>query len=99
MTRNLIELIASLFEIWGAVQMANALLGITTGRAKVPTVLLSAIVGGKLARGIARLGGLTQEDYRESLRGLGFVFIGFVLKFCVAIFDMLNVVRTPNTYP
>ncbi len=95
MTHSIIELIGSLFEIWGAVLMANALLGIASGRRKVPKVLLSAVIGGDLARGIARLGGLTQEDYRESLRGLGFIFIGFVLKFGVAILDLVRAFRTP----
>ena len=90
MTHTVVELIASICEIYGAILMANALVGTVVGRMKLPKYLLSAVVRGKLARGLKRLGGLTPEDYGESLRGLGFNFLGFVLKFGVALADAIR---------
>lgn len=95
MTRTAVELIASLCEIYGAILMANALVGTVARRTQLPRYLLSAVVGGKLARGLQRLGGLQPEDLGQSLRGLGFIFVGFVLKFAVALADAVSAWNRP----
>jgi len=76
---ELLELIGAVCEITGAFMMANALLGLI-GASQVPKHLASALINGKLARGFSRIGGLTGEDHRQSLRGLAFLAVGFLLK-------------------
>lgn len=92
MTRTLVELVASACEVYGALLMANALLGLI-GPWKVPKYLLSAVLGGKLGQGAGRLGGLTPEDHAASLRGLGFVLIGFLLKLGLAAAEVARSFR------
>jgi hypothetical protein len=87
LSRTAVELVASCCEVWGALLMANALLGLI-GPWQVPKYLLSAVLGGKLGRGAGRLGGLTPENHAASLRGLGFVLIGFLLELGVALVDL-----------
>lgn len=87
MTRTLVELVASCCEVWGALLMANALLGLI-GPWQVPKYLFSAVLGGKLGHGAGRLGGLSPENHAASLRGLGFILVGFLLKLGVALANL-----------
>jgi hypothetical protein len=87
LTRTVVELVASCCEVWGALLMANALLGLI-GPWQVPKYLLSAVLGGKLGAGAGRLGGLTPENHAASLRGLGFVLVGFLLKLGLAVVNL-----------
>ena len=90
----LVEFVGGVCELAGALLMANALLGIVPGW-DVPKYLGSALVNGKLATGLQRAGGLTPEDRRQSLRGLAFIALGFVLK--VAVIGWRLIFTTPAT--
>jgi hypothetical protein len=86
LTRTLVELVAACCEVWGALLMANALLGLI-GPWQVPKYLLSAVLGGKLGTGAGRLGGLTLENYAASARP-GLRLGGVLLKLGVAVVNL-----------
>jgi len=90
----LVELVGGMCELAGALMMANALLGIVPGR-DVPKYLASALVNGKLATGLQRAGGLTPEDRLQSLRGLAFIALGFVLKVALIAWKIITGVPMP----
>jgi hypothetical protein len=94
--RALVELVGALCELMGALLMANALLGLVRGR-DVPHYLWSALINGKLAAGFERVGGLTADDHRQSLRGLALIALGFVLKVGLIVWNIVAGVPAPPT--
>ena len=89
MSENLLELLGSVLEFTGAVLMANALLGLINPL-DLPRYLLSALVGGKSAKGFARLSGLSPEDYQKSLRGLALIALGWAVKLSVVVWQVVT---------
>ena len=87
MLSDVVELAGTVSEMWGALLMANGLYGLSS-RWAVPKHLLSALFNGKLARGAGRLETISEEDKVESLRGLAFVALGFLLHVGVKVVSM-----------
>lgn len=63
---------------------------------KVPKVLCSALVNGRLARGAGRMGAVTDENKVESLRGLALVALGFLLHLGIKVAEMWNISGRPG---
>jgi hypothetical protein len=79
MLRDAFILFGSILEIVGVLLMANSYLG-AAHRRHWPSVLTSALVRGKRAKGAVRLSGLNEEDQLLALQGLALIGLGFACQ-------------------
>jgi hypothetical protein len=78
-TSNLLQLLGTGFEIWGALAMANSYLSVVRRR-DVPRILWAALWRAAAARGASELSVLSGDHRLESLRGLALICLGFMIQ-------------------
>jgi hypothetical protein len=76
---NLCELIGASLEVIGAILLANRYLN-KARIGQIPWALLSVIWKGKKAIDLAFASRYSQENALTSLRGILFLFLGFVIR-------------------
>jgi|SRR5580700_5065050 hypothetical protein len=86
---HLLELSGSLFEIAGAILLANRYL-ITSMRREIPLGLLSTLWNGPRARGMVTSGEVTEDQAILSLRGVLCLLIGFFLRTIPVVVALLQ---------
>lgn len=77
MISSTLNILAASLELIGVLLLANHYLKIRIR--KIPAILLSSLVGGKMSRAAANLARLADDDPIVSLRGLAFLASGFLV--------------------
>jgi hypothetical protein len=75
---GILNIFATSLELVGVLLLANHYLKIRIR--KIPAMLLSALIGGRMSRAAANLARLADDDPIVSLRGLAFIASGFLVQ-------------------
>jgi hypothetical protein len=74
---TILNILGSVFEIMGVILMANRFIKVKAWQ--IPAVIVSSLWRGKLSLRAASFAELTEDNALETLRGLSFIAVGFVI--------------------
>ena len=87
---KLLQIGGTALGMWGALLMANQYTSAVKRALDLAAVLMSAVFGGNKAKGLALVATLKAENRNQTMRGLGLVFLGFLLQSFGMIVDLFT---------
>ena len=83
-----VQIIGAVLGMWGASRMANQYTANVRSALDVAEVLVNAVFRGNKAKGLISVAGT--ENRLETVQGLGFVFLAFLLQLLGMLIDVFT---------